>query len=58
MANGHMWKQQRRFGLMTLRNLGLGKSALESQIQEEAKCVVELFTAKKGRPTSVDKINY
>lgn len=48
MANGHMWKQQRRFGLMTLRNLGLGKSALESQIQEEAKCVVELFTAKKG----------
>ncbi|XP_075716507.1 cytochrome P450 2J4-like [Rhinoderma darwinii] len=50
MANGHMWKQQRRFGLMTLRNLGLGKSVLASQIQEEARCMADLFTAKKGEP--------
>ncbi|XP_075119700.1 cytochrome P450 2J4-like [Leptodactylus fuscus] len=50
MANGHTWKQQRRFGLMTLRKLGLGKKILESQIQEEAECVVERFTAMKGEP--------
>ncbi|XP_072007508.1 cytochrome P450 2J4-like isoform X1 [Engystomops pustulosus] len=48
MANGHTWKQQRRFGLMTLRKLGLGKSVLESQIQEEARCMVEQFTAERG----------
>ncbi|XP_073523956.1 cytochrome P450 2J4-like isoform X2 [Phyllobates terribilis] len=50
MANGHTWKQQRRFGLMTLKNLGLGKSSLESRIQKEARCMVDLFTAKKGKP--------
>ncbi|KAM4045308.1 cytochrome P450 2J4-like [Anomaloglossus baeobatrachus] len=50
MANGRTWKQQRRFGLMTLKNLGLGKSSLESQIQKEARCMVDLFTTKKGEP--------
>ncbi|XP_056378997.1 cytochrome P450 2J4-like isoform X1 [Hyla sarda] len=50
MSNGDTWKQQRRFGMMTLRNLGLGNGALESQIQEEARCMVEQFRAKKGEP--------
>ncbi|KAE8633029.1 hypothetical protein XENTR_v10001751 [Xenopus tropicalis] len=49
-TNGHTWKQQRRFGLMTLRNLGLGKRGLESRIQEEAQCLVESLAAKNGEP--------
>ncbi|XP_077331112.1 cytochrome P450 2J6-like isoform X1 [Lithobates pipiens] len=49
-SNGHTWKQHRRFGLMTLRNLGLGKCGLESRIQEEAFCLMESFKAKNGEP--------
>ncbi|XP_041431349.1 provisional ortholog of cytochrome P450, family 2, subfamily j, polypeptide 6 S homeolog isoform X2 [Xenopus laevis] len=51
-TNGHTWKQQRRFGLMTLRNLGLGKRGLESRIQEEAQCLVESLAAKNGEPVN------
>ncbi|XP_053312611.1 cytochrome P450 2C20-like [Spea bombifrons] len=52
-SNGHNWKQQRRFGLMTLRNLGLGKRGLESRIQEEAQCLVDSIRATNGKPVDV-----
>ncbi|KAM9330688.1 cytochrome P450 2J4-like [Gastrophryne carolinensis] len=46
-ANGHTWKQQRRFGLMALRKLGRGKCGIEFRIQEAAQCMVESFRAQK-----------
>ncbi|KAL7991100.1 hypothetical protein Chor_014530 [Crotalus horridus] len=49
-SNGHTWKQQRRFGIITMRKLGLGKKGVESQIQEEAQELVEFFAATKGQP--------
>ncbi|XP_073468063.1 LOW QUALITY PROTEIN: cytochrome P450 2A9-like [Aquarana catesbeiana] len=49
-TSGHLWKQQRWFTLMTLRNLGLGKHGLESRIQDEAQCMIESFRAQKGAP--------
>ncbi|XP_078522815.1 cytochrome P450 2J5-like isoform X1 [Lissotriton helveticus] len=48
-STGHNWKQQRRFGLMTLRNLGVGKKSLEVRIQEEAQTMVEFFAMTKGK---------
>ncbi|KAG8136258.1 putative Cytochrome P450 2J2-like protein, partial [Naja naja] len=36
LSNGHTWKQQRRFGLLTMRKLGVGRRGIESQIQDEA----------------------
>ncbi|XP_054838714.1 cytochrome P450 2C26-like [Eublepharis macularius] len=49
-SNGHIWKQQRKFGIVTLRKLGLGRSGVENQIQEEALQLVETFARTKGQP--------
>lgn len=48
LATGHTWKQQRRFALRTLRNLGLGKRGLEYRVQEEAHYLVDFFASMKG----------
>ncbi|XP_039203134.1 cytochrome P450 2J2-like isoform X1 [Crotalus tigris] len=49
-SNGHTWEQQRRFGIVTMRKLGLGNKGIESQIQEEAQQLVEFFAETKGQP--------
>lgn len=48
LATGHTWKQQRRFALRTLRDLGLGKRGLEHRVQEEAHYLVAFFASMKG----------
>nr|XP_008114458.1 PREDICTED: cytochrome P450 2D20 isoform X2 [Anolis carolinensis] len=50
LSNGHTWKQQRRFGLHSLRKLGLGKKSMERQIEAEAQQLVEIFAREKGQP--------
>ncbi|XP_015272676.1 PREDICTED: cytochrome P450 2J2-like isoform X2 [Gekko japonicus] len=50
LSNGHTWKQQRKFGLVTMRKLGLGKKGMEHQIEEEAHQLVETFARAKGQP--------
>ncbi|XP_060623318.2 cytochrome P450 2J6-like [Anolis sagrei] len=51
-ATGHIWKQQRRFSLMVLRNLGLGRKGLEYRIQQEAGHLIDFFLNEKGKPMS------
>ncbi|XP_069069002.1 cytochrome P450 2J4-like [Pleurodeles waltl] len=48
-SSGQTWKQQRRFCLMTLRNLGLGKTPIERRIQEEVQNLVESLASNKGK---------
>ncbi|XP_077203930.1 cytochrome P450 2J2-like [Paroedura picta] len=50
LSNGHTWKQQRKFGIATMRKLGLGKKGMEPQIEEEAHQLVEAFARAKGQP--------
>ncbi|XP_066477668.1 cytochrome P450 2J2-like [Tiliqua scincoides] len=49
-ANGRAWKQQRRFSLTVLRNLGLGKRSLEDCIHHEARHLVQAFAQEQAKP--------
>lgn len=48
VSNGLIWKQQRHFGIGTLRKLGMGNKGMERGIQTEARFLVEFFRDKEG----------
>nr|QQL94702.1 cytochrome P450 2d15-like protein [Lateolabrax maculatus] len=43
------WKEQRRFGLMTLRNFGLGKHSMEQSILREIQLIIKLLEQSVGK---------
>ncbi|XP_040423818.1 cytochrome P450 2J2-like isoform X1 [Cygnus olor] len=48
VSNGLIWKHQRRFGVATLRKLGMGNKGMERGIQTEAYHLVKFFKDKDG----------
>ncbi|NXF02049.1 CP2J6 protein, partial [Smithornis capensis] len=49
VSSGLIWKQQRHFGIATLRKLGMGNKGMERGIQTEAHYLVEFFRDKDGK---------
>lgn len=47
-SNGHLWKQQRRFVLATMRKMGVGKEDQNYRLQEEAAHLVEYLQKTNG----------
>ncbi|EHB11278.1 Cytochrome P450 2D16 [Heterocephalus glaber] len=47
---GPGWREQRRFSVSTLRNLGLGKKSLEQWVTEEATCLCDAFANHARHP--------
>ncbi|XP_023143180.2 cytochrome P450 2F2-like [Amphiprion ocellaris] len=45
------WRDHRRFGLMTLRDLGLGKHTMEQRILGEIECVTKILEERAGKAT-------
>ena len=56
MTGGEHWKNNRRFLLFNLKSLGMGKSHLETSIEQEVQMMVN-FLAKKctGKPVQLDR---
>ncbi|XP_053917578.1 cytochrome P450 2K1 [Cuculus canorus] len=55
-AHGENWKLMRRFTLTTLRDLGMGKRAIEDRIVEEYGYLADTIASQEGKPFDASKI--
>lgn len=55
-VNGDNWREQRKFSLRTLKNLGMGKSILEKTIHFEAELLLKEFLSKENNPFNPDQL--
>ncbi|KAF8786753.1 Cytochrome P450 2J2 like protein [Argiope bruennichi] len=52
-ANFEYWKEQRKFVLHSMKDLGLGKTKIEEDIMEEIKHFMQVLKSHNGKPMDV-----
>ncbi|CAI9729727.1 cytochrome P450 2B4-like [Octopus vulgaris] len=55
LSSGKQWKDQRKFTMSALRDLGVGKKVLEEKISLETQRLGETFQSQNGKPFSLNK---
>ncbi|XP_061593801.1 cytochrome P450 2J2-like [Cololabis saira] len=50
LSNGYLWKSQRKFAGIHLRNFGEGKKSLEKYTEMESNFLCEAFKEEQGKP--------
>eukprot|EP00063_Salmo_salar_P030186 XP_014005021.1 PREDICTED: cytochrome P450 2J5-like [Salmo salar] len=55
-SNGHMWRQQRRFAVSTLKYFGVGKKTLETSILQESHFLCDVYLAERGLPFNPEDV--
>ncbi|GFY48031.1 cytochrome P450 18a1 [Trichonephila inaurata madagascariensis] len=53
MSDMHMWQEQRRFVVHTLKDLGLGRSKIEEQMLDEIAHFCNVLKSHEGKPMDV-----
>lgn len=49
-SDGKHWEKQRKFSLQKLKNFGMGRTEMETKIEEESRELVGLFKTKCSQP--------
>nr|WCC58046.1 cytochrome P450 [Pharsalia antennata] len=49
-SDGQFWRKQRKFSLQHLRNFGFGRKEMEEKIQEETRCLMDIFRGRCSEP--------
>ncbi|GIX83791.1 cytochrome P450 2J2 [Caerostris darwini] len=49
----HAWKEQRRFVVQSMRDLGLGKTKIEEDVMDEINHFIEVLKSHDGKPMDV-----
>ncbi|XP_048239862.1 cytochrome P450 2J3-like [Haliotis rufescens] len=55
-SSGQLWKEQRKFSLSVLRDLGLGKSVMETRIHEEVMSCLDAILSQNGAAFDISSI--
>lgn len=58
VSNGDKWKEQRKFSIQLLRQLGMAKQEMEDQIQNEIQKLCSEIDKKRGEPVNLDGLLY
>ncbi|XP_076333720.1 cytochrome P450 2J6-like isoform X2 [Tachypleus tridentatus] len=56
VANGNLWREQRRFSVHILRNLGFGKTKMEDHIQDEINIILAHLASLDGTVCDIRKL--